>query len=151
MTYWQIAAGDGTVDLVDIFLKLNVALIGPGNEGDYFDNKATYDNMGRDGDLVRAFAQDVQIGDILILKHLENPHTKTWNVIAVGRVVGPYRYEPLFDKVDCYKWDVQHCRRVIWTQPDSKVIVKGGGAPIRIQRVNETNPLKEAANKILNA
>lgn len=39
MTYWQIAAGDGTVDLVDIFLKLIVALIGPGNEGDYFDNK----------------------------------------------------------------------------------------------------------------
>ena len=34
MTYWQIAAGDGTVDLVDIFLKLSVALIGPGNGGD---------------------------------------------------------------------------------------------------------------------
>lgn len=39
MNYWQIAAGDGTTDYTDIFLKLNVALIGPGNNGDYFDNK----------------------------------------------------------------------------------------------------------------
>lgn len=149
MNYWQIAAGDGTVDMVDIFLKLNIALIGPGNEGDYFDNKSTYDNMGRDGDLVRVFAQDVQVGDVFVLKHIDNSQKKTWHVIAVGKVVGPYRYEPIFDKVDCYKWDVQHCRRVIWKVPQEKVIVEMGGAPIRIQRISDDNPLKEAADKIL--
>ncbi|MGR6018863.1 hypothetical protein ACT7CU_11060 [Bacillus paranthracis] len=37
--YWQIAAGDGSIDLPKIFTELNVALLGPGQFGDFFDNK----------------------------------------------------------------------------------------------------------------
>ncbi|MCT4796352.1 hypothetical protein [Exiguobacterium alkaliphilum] len=37
-TYWQIAAGNGEVNLEELFLKLNVALIGPARLGEYFEN-----------------------------------------------------------------------------------------------------------------
>lgn len=149
MQYWQIAAGDGTVDMVEIFLKLKIALIGPGSGGDYFDNKNEYDKLGIDGQLVKRFAEEVQIGDIFVLKHILHPQEHTWQVIAVGKVVGPYRYEPIFDRVDCYEWDVQHCRRVLWVVPKRRIKVKYGGAPIRLQRIEENNPLKKAANRIL--
>lgn len=147
MNYWQISAGDGQVDLVDIFIKLNVALLGPGRYGDYFDNKGKYEDIS-DGHLIKKFAEDVQIGDVFVLKHIKDPHKKTWHVIAVGEVVSPYRYEPIFDSVDSSEWDVQHCRRVIWWVPKDELIVEGGGAPIRIQRLSEENPLRKVADDI---
>ncbi|WP_083274078.1 hypothetical protein [Exiguobacterium aurantiacum] len=73
-TYWQIAAGNGEVDLEELFLKLNVALIGPGRLGEYFENRTTYDQLP-DGHLVKKFASEVQVGDVLVLKRLVNPHT----------------------------------------------------------------------------
>ena len=149
MNYWQISAGDGTTDMLDIFMKLNVALIGPGRNGDYFDNYEKYDKMGTDGDLVRRFAKEIQIGDILVLKHIKHPINKTWNILAVGEVIGPYRFEPIFDKVDYDEWDVQHCRRVKWHIPEEEVIVQNGGAPIRLQKLGEDNPLKTKAVEIL--
>ncbi len=150
MQYWQIGTGDGQVDMVDIFIKLKLALIGPGREGDYFDNKHAYMNMGIDGQIVQRFAEDVQIGDIFVLKHILNSQKKTWKVFAVGEVVGPYRYEPIFDKVDCYEWDVQHCRRVLWKVPKNETISDHGGAPIRLQRIEQDNPLSKIASQILN-
>ncbi len=149
MEYWQIAAGDGSVDMVDIFLKLKIALVGPGREGDYFDNKSAYEKMDRDGRLVRRFAEDVKIGDIFVLKHIIHPQDKIWRVYAVGMVAGPYRYEPIFDRVDSYQWDVQHCRRVLWKVPKDELTVKYGGAPIRLQRMESDNPLKKIADKVL--
>ena len=148
MQYWQIGIGDGEVDMVEIFLKLNVALVGPGKGGDFFDNRATYEHM-KDGHLIQKFAEEVQIGDILVLKHIENPQTKTWRIYAVGKVVSPYRYEPIFDCVDKSGWDVQHCRRVQWKIPTEKTIVVMGGAPIRLQRLDDDNPMKLKAMEIL--
>jgi predicted Mrr-cat superfamily restriction endonuclease len=147
LNYWQISAGDGQVDLVDIFLKLNVALLGPGRYGDYFDNRASYVELS-DGHLIKKFAEDVQVGDVFVLKHIVDPNRKTWHIIAVGEVVGPYRYEPIFNSVDSNEWDVQHCRRVVWWEPKETLIVQGGGAPIRLQRLGDQNPLKIKADEI---
>lgn len=147
MNYWQISAGNGQVDLVDIFLKLNVALLGPGRYGDYFDNKSEYEEIS-DGHLIKKFAEDVQTGDVFVLKHIKDPNKKTWHVIAVGEVMSPYRYEPIFNSVDSSEWDVQHCRRVVWWIPEEEQIVDGGGAPIRLQRLSEENPLRKKADDI---
>lgn len=149
MNYWQISAGDGTTDIVDIFLKLNVALIGPGSEGDYFDNKERYSDMGIDGQLVERFANQVKIGDILVLKHIKNPVAKVWRILAVGEVVGPYRFEPIFDNVDYDGWAVQHCRRVKWYKPEKEVLVEKGGAPVRIQSLGNDNPMKKKAEEVI--
>ena len=111
MTYWQIACGDGNVDLEEIFLKLNVALVGPGDLGNYFDYKSKYATVDK---RVRIFCEEVAIGDIFVLKRIVNPHTQEWQIIAVGEVVSPYRYEPIFNDVDVASWQMQHCRRVIW-------------------------------------
>jgi len=150
MKYWQIGIGDGQVDMLEIFLKLKLALIGPGRIGDYFDNQQAYINKGIDGKIIKRFAEDVQIGDVFVLKHIENPQSKTWRIFAVGKVAGPYRYEPIFDKVDQYEWDVQHCRRVLWSIPKKTIIVQNGGAPIRFQRMDTDNPLVRNAIDILN-
>lgn len=149
MQYWQIGIGDGQVDMVDIFIKLNVALIGPGRSGDYYDNKEKYEDT-HDGHLVQKFAEEVQVGDVLVLKHIINPQTKLWRIYAVGKVVGPYRYEPIFDSVDENGWDVQHCRRVMWKDVrDQNITVDFGGAPIRLQRLSDENPLKLKAEELL--
>ena len=150
MTYWQIASGDGQVDLTDIFLKLNVVLIGPGNHGDFFDHKRDYENLS-DGHLVRIFAEEVEIGDILILKRMVNPNAREWKILAIGEVKGAYRYEPIFENVDIDQWQMQHCRRVKWIFiPTTDIVVQGGGAPIRIQRLEDNNPLKIKAVQLLN-
>lgn len=148
MNYWQIAAGNGQIDLTGILQNLNVALLGPGRYGDYFDNKSRYEKIS-DGHLIKRFAEEVQIGDIFVLKHIENPHKKIWHIMAVGEVKSPYRYEPIFDSVDSRGWDMQHCRRVAWRVPKRKVTIEGGGAPIRIQRLSEENPLRKKADEIL--
>ncbi|MBG9908378.1 hypothetical protein [Bacillus paranthracis] len=147
--YWQIAAGDGSIDLPKIFTELNVALLGPGQFGDFFDNKKTYKEYS-DGHLIQKFAEEIQIGDVLVMKHIKDSHKKTWEIQAVGVVEGPYRYESIFSSITPNKWNVQHCRRVSWKVPKEPLIVQRGGAPIRLQRLNEGNPLREKAIEILN-
>lgn len=149
MNFWQMSAGDGTTDVLDVFLKLKVALIGPGIEGDYFDNIQTYDEMNVNGNLVRRFAKEMEIGDIIVLKHIKDPNKKTWSILSIGTVVSPYRYEPIFDRVDDAKWDMQHCRRVEWIVPGYEITVQNGGAPIRLQRLSEDNPLRTKAEEII--
>jgi predicted Mrr-cat superfamily restriction endonuclease len=149
MTYWQIASGDGTVDLEAIFLKLNVALIGPGDLGDYFDHRDEYLAQD-DGYLVRAFCEEVLIGDIFILKRMVNPRNAEWDIKAVGKVVGGYRYEPIFECVDVSRWQMQHCRRVHWVVPQQPIRVTGGGAPVRIQRCDDSNVLVTKARELFN-
>jgi hypothetical protein len=148
MTYWQIASGDGTVDLQDVFLKLNVALIGPGHLGDFFDHRDEYLDLN-DGHLVQRFCEDLKTGDTLILRHVSNPKQKEWEIQAAGTVVGPYRYEPIFEDVDVSEWEMQHCRRVAWTTPEQPIRVTGGGAPVRIQKLDEGNPFISVAEELL--
>lgn len=147
-TYWQIACGDGTVDLEDVFIKLNVALIGPGHLGDFFDHRSAYLALS-DGHLIRTFCEDVSIDDIFVLKRMVNPRIHEWQIQAVGTVVSPYRFEPVFKSVDVSQWDMQHCRRVAWVVPPSRLVVTGGGAPIRIQKLNPDNPLVRHADDVM--
>lgn len=44
MNYWQVAAGEGARDYSSVFLEYGVMLVGAGNPGSYFDNKA-YANL----------------------------------------------------------------------------------------------------------
>lgn len=147
MKFWQIASGDGNVDLLEIFLKVKIALIGPGTHGDYFDNITNYRKLP-DGKIIKWFCEDVKIGDIFILKHVVNPHQPpTWEIKAVGKVLSPYRHEPIFRDCDFSGWDMQHCRRIDWKTPSTQLIVQGGGAPIRFQRIEVNNPLVTASKK----
>ncbi len=149
MTYWQIASGDGNVELEDIFLRLNVALIGPGHLGDYWDHRNEYLQLPN-GHLVRTFCEDVNEGDFFVLKRVVDPRAHEWEIRAVGRVVGAYRYEPIFENVDVDAWQMQHCRRVAWQRPEARTTVIGGGAPIRIQRLDDDNPLRIKAADLVN-
>jgi len=149
MAYWQISSGDGVVDLEYIFIKLNVALIGPGHLGDYFDHKQEYQNLA-DGHILRIFAEEVIVNDMFILKRMVNPRTHEWEIKAVGQVISPYRFEPIFERVDVSQWAMQHCRRVAWKVPKQPTIVHGGGAPIRFQRVDDSNPLMIKARELMN-
>jgi hypothetical protein len=70
MTIWQVAAGDGSRDYSDVFLKFGVILVGPGSEGDYFANKDTYNNneSGAYRSFIEPFAERVRVGDLVVLK-----------------------------------------------------------------------------------
>ncbi|MBC3887979.1 hypothetical protein GH810_06610 [Acetobacterium paludosum] len=145
MNYWQISDGNGETNLRDVFIDLNVALMGPGELGDYFDHKNEYENMGH-GNKIGTFAEKVQIGDIFVLKHMKSK-MKTWQILAVGEVVGEYQYEPIFGNVGAYGWDVQHCRRVNWKVPDEEIIVTGGAKP-KIQILKDSNAMKGKAMEL---
>ena len=148
MALWQLSSGDGTVDPEAIFIKLNAALIGPGHLGDYFDHRAEYQALS-DGYLVRVFCEEVAVGDTFILKRMVNPRTAEWDIKAVGKVIGAYRYEPIFESVDVSRWQMQHCRRVHWLVPPQPIRVTGGGAPVRIQRCPDGNAMAEKAKEWL--
>ena len=114
MNYWQVAAGDGERDYSEAFTKFGVILIGPGEPGDYFEKKDTYKKYPW-GSTVKAFAEQVRDGDMVVLKR---PSKKLWKVLAVGMIKGGYQYLPIFDDVE--GWDLQHCRMVEWFLPEDK-------------------------------
>ena len=122
MTIWQVAAGDGSRDYADVFLKFGVILLGPGSEGDYFSNKDIYNNpeSGCYCPFVRTFAEELAQGDLVVLKR---PVSSQWEIVAVGEVMSDYSYEDAFSDVD--GWDLQHCRRIEWKKPISQTIVSG--------------------------
>ncbi|WP_194192228.1 hypothetical protein [Clostridium chrysemydis] len=149
MKYWQISAGDGSVDLSDIFIKLNVALQGPGDYGDYFDNRILYKDLGTSGKVVKTFAEDVKIGDRLILKRKKLNTEDTSEIVAVGEVLGPYRYEPVFSDVELEGLGLQHCRRVKWYVPKEEILAVGPGALEKIEKLEEDNPMIKKGEEIL--
>jgi hypothetical protein len=117
MNYWQVAAGDGGRDYSEAFLKYGVMLIGPGDPGEYFQNKQHYKD---DYKSITVFAEQVKDGDIVVLKR---PSGKLWEVLAVGTVKKDYVHLPVFDDVE--GWNLQHCRYVRWIKPESKKLITG--------------------------
>ena len=99
MNIWQIAAGDGSRDYSEAFLKYGVILIGPGNDGDYFSNRQIYDNPSHPSyrDFFPSFAEVLKQDDLVILKR---PCGDKWEFISVGKVESDYLYMELFDDVD---------------------------------------------------
>ena len=115
---WVVAGGFGEIDLAEVFLRVGVALIGPGALGDFFDRRSAYErelaSSPQDWRMVREFAEDVAVGDRILLRRRATRTTD--DVLALGKVIGPYRHEPIFQEVDVWSWDLQHCRRVRWLQ-----------------------------------
>ena len=112
MNYWQVAAGEGARDYSSVFLQFGIMLIGAGNPGSYFDNKAYYTGHHDWRAQVVRFAEHVAEGDKVILKR---PYHRQWQIRAVGHITGNYEYVEQFDDVE--GWDLQHCRRVEWVCP----------------------------------
>ena len=119
---WQIAAGDGGRDYSSVFLEFGVILIGPGSPGPYSRHADLYNlpNELTYRPFIRPFAEEVGIGDLIILK---KPQGNLWEIIAVGKVAGPYEHAEAFADVD--GWDLQHSRIVNWKIPSSPVIIAG--------------------------
>jgi len=152
MNFYQVAAGYKDVDLEEIFLKINIALIGPGKLGDFFDNKKKYkeESPSKDFQYLKAFCETVNIGDVFVLRKAINPGKQEWEIIAAGKVISPYRYEPIFYNVDVDDWNIPHCRRVLWKKP-KKQIIKSGGVPGRCTPINNDDAeFIKAAKEILN-
>jgi hypothetical protein len=87
----------------DVFLEHEVALIGPGDAGEW---RAGRPDADFDGSFVRRFATEVRIGDVFLLR------TASAQISAVGIVASEYLYLSQFDDVN--GWDLQHGRRVRW-------------------------------------
>jgi hypothetical protein len=121
MSVWQVAAGDGTRDYSDVFLRFGVILVGPGDEGPYFENKEAY---GPGGWVYRPFipviAEGISEGDTVILK---KPSGSAWEILAVGEVTSEYKHMETFGDVD--GWDLQHGREIKWKQPIKQTVTEG--------------------------
>jgi hypothetical protein len=100
---WQISGGPASRSYTDVFLKHGVALIGPGDAGQWALER---DDDQFEGGFVRRFASEVAPGDVVLLR------TGIGTIAAIGLVAGEYLYVNAFDDVN--GWDLQHCRRVRW-------------------------------------
>jgi hypothetical protein len=138
---WQISGGPMSRPYADVFLKHGVGLIGPGDAGPW--------EPGRDrefeGDFVRRFAAEVQVGDVFLLR------TGISTICAVGIVASEYQYLNQFDDVN--GWDLQHARRVRWQPlPASHDFGKPvfGANPPRLSRVQNEEVL-DYVHRFLNS
>jgi hypothetical protein len=122
MKIWQIAAGDGTRDYADVFLRFGVILVGPGSEGDYFSNQDAYNNTDSWAcrPFIRPLAEELVEGDLVVLKR---PNGYKWEIVAVGEIASDYLFMDIFSDVD--GWDLQHCRQVNWKTPTSQTVIVG--------------------------
>ena len=140
MTTWQIAAGDGNVDYAKIFLRFGVILVGPGNGGKYFEKEDAYLKEPYYRSWMKPFAEEISEGDRVILKR---PNGRRWEIIAVGEVTSDYEFHDVFGDVE--GWDLQHCYRVTWKEPNGEGITDGLTRGT-LNRVWDERPLRKAEN-----
>lgn len=132
---WQESAGDTERDYVDVCLRNQVILNGPGRFGSWPDCKDAIIDFGKKIGVsklkkledLRRFVKEMKEGDIVILR------TGTNLVHAIGIISGKYTWNQLFSDVD--GWDLQHVRRVKWIWDKSL----NGGKPKEFP----TNTLKQ--------
>ena len=110
MKLWQIAAGDPGRDYTDLFLHYDLMLIGPGEPGEF--SEPRYADVHKPmRDQIRSFKEKPQPGDLVLLR-------SSHDVRAVGRIpeldAGGYTWRAHFD--DVLGWDLQHTRRVVWSE-----------------------------------
>ena len=125
---WQVSGGPGNRPYVDVFLKYGVALIGPGDAGPW---RPERNDEEFDGGYVRRFSTEIQLGDVFLLR------TGISSICSVGLVASEYLYLPQFDDVN--GWDLQHARRVRWTELPNEYDFGArvfGANPPRISKVS---------------
>ena len=123
---WQLACGTADRTYDDLLIKYGVALVGPGDTGAW--NPGRSDEEFGNNNRVRTLAQEISIGDVLVLR------TARESISAVGVVVSDYQYLVQFD--DLNGWDLQHARRVLWSRKEhtfSQYVF--GGQPSAINQV----------------
>ncbi len=112
--YWQQAAGDTDRNYVEICLKWDVILNGPGDKGKLPECQNAYDELTpkKRTDL-RRFSEDIEDGDVVALRIGTNQR------FGVGVVRGHYEWSDFFGDID--GWRLQHVRRVkwLWKKPKS--------------------------------
>ena len=79
---WQVSAGSRERSYFDQFLNYGVALIGPGDPGPWRSGRSDEEFGG--GGFVRRFADELCIGDVLLLR------TGQSTIRAVGLVASEY-------------------------------------------------------------
>ncbi len=102
---WQISGGPAPRSFADVLLKYGVGLVGPGDSGPWRCNR---DDGEFDGGFVRRFASELQVGDPILLR------TGLSKIRAVGILASDYVYLNAFDDVN--GWDLQHARRIRWSE-----------------------------------
>jgi hypothetical protein len=113
--YWYVADGDALRHYDDVFLRFGVMLIGPGDHGDYFKNKAEY----HDDSYVCKFAEELKPEHIIILKK------GTKRIVAAGTIdkrQDSYHHFEVFGDVDGFS--LQHGRFVTWHKPRGQRVLK---------------------------
>lgn len=139
---WQIGGGTTDRDCGRTFLDHDVALLGPGDPGQWRPDRHDAE-FG--GSFVRRFANDVNNGDLILLR------SGAATVRAVGVVAGEYKHLDLFD--DVMGWDLQHSRRVRWRELEAlnefptRVF---GPRPSRFSRVHDKDAVA-LARGVLNS
>ena len=144
MNYWQIAAGVGDRDYADVFLRFGVALVGPGRHGPFPQHPDKYRERGDWNSRIERLADDVEIGDVVILKRGNGARGQ---IVAAGRVTKDYEWIEAFGDVE--GWDLQHCRRVDWFKANEPIPVVGL-ARGTLSQVNSAGP-REAADGLLSS
>jgi len=107
MNFWQVAAGDKNRNYVDLCLKWDVVLNGPGGSSPWPSCQtelAEYTGPKKLADL-RYFCEQMTKGDLIVLRLGTDEN-------GVGMVEGGYEWHEAFGDVD--GWDLKHVRRVRW-------------------------------------
>ncbi len=124
---WQISGGPASRSYAGILLKNGVGLLGPGDSGPW---RSDRDDSEFEGGFIRRWANEIQIGDAILLR------SGISKIRAVGIVASEYIYLSSFDDVN--GWDLQHARRIRWselpTEYDFGEMVFGANPP-RFSRI----------------
>ena len=121
---WQVSGGPVDRPYSDLFMTHGVALIGPADHGPW------RSQCPEGGAHVRRFAEELRIGDLLLLR------TALIEISAVGLVASQYKFLEPFD--DVQGWDLRHGRRVRWCRLPEAYRFEGsvfGANPRRLARV----------------
>lgn len=113
MNYWQIGSGDSDRDYSNVFFDFGVALVGPGDYGNFIKNRSEYDfKAPNDIKKIEPLLR-MKKGNRIVLRKGRKI------ILAVGEIIdGQYGYSSLFSDID--GWDLQHYIRVDWRQLEFK-------------------------------
>ena len=140
---WQVSGGPASRAYAEVFLRHGVALIGPGDAGEWSPERYAYD-FALSG-FVDRFATEIANGDLLLLR------IGVATISAVGLVASDYLYLEQFDDVN--GWDLQHARRVRWCKLAQEHTFSAhvfGASPTRCSRVLQAEAI-DFAERFLNS